>query len=488
MLRTTACITLLALIIIGLVSVNFGTVEAFNVQGAIVNNTTWTKASSPISLIGDVIVNSGVALTVEAGTTVNLNGYSLNVQGSLSAQGNPDDRIIFNDAAKGVTIGRESKISNCIVHGRLIMTDGSPEISDNIIEAIPPDDATNLAGNITKGYKPADNILVDERNTGIFLKGSLDNALIANNVISGGADAIKVQSDGYVTIRGNTIRENIVNGIEITSSANLIINSNYFTHNIGRAIVDQGEAYIVIENNTFEYAPSDMRNGIYNSITGIELHGNTHKPSIVGNYISGCIVGIGNGAGLIERNLLTKNSDALHLAFGMSCTVQNNTILNNSRAIAAPSSASTIIYNNIVNSFETGSIWMTNPSDVNVTYNYWGTTDIRLISRGIMTNNFGDVTFEPFLNVLNSQAPPDNMTLSIPSPTTLPTVVSTSGQTITNKPTAIGTQNPTATPNQLGTVPTMIWEWNTAEVVIILLLSVIAVLLVFVIFYLRKKS
>ncbi len=480
----------MALIITGLVfAIDFGTASASAVAGTIYYDTTWTKANSPYSLTNDVIVNSGVTLTIEAGTIVNLNGFNLNVEGTLLAEGNSNAKITFNDATNGLTIGGASTISRSKIYGRIVIVGGSPIISDNVIEAIPPEDADNIAGNITHGYIPAGNIVIDERNVGIFLKGTVADVFIANNFISGGADGIKVQADGSVTIQGNTLQENIVYGIEITSAAHVRITSNYFSHNIGSAIVDQGEAYLVIQNNTLEYGPADMRHSIYNSLTGIELHGNTHDPNIVGNYISGCVVGIGNGAGTIERNLFNKNSDALHLAFGVSCLVQNNTIISNSRGIAAPSSASTIIYNNIVNSFETGSLWLTNPSDVDAIYNYWGTTDTQTISQGIITNGFGDVTFKPFLTELNPQAMPDNMTISVPTSTTSPTTVPTSKPTtVTSKPTATATQFPTTTPDQPDTITSVLLGWNTVDIMIIALLSIIAVLLVFVVFYLRKRS
>ena len=67
------------------------------VSGVIKSNSTWYKANSPYNLTENVLVNNGVILTIEAGTTVNLNGYCLEVNGTLVAKGNYIDQINFND-------------------------------------------------------------------------------------------------------------------------------------------------------------------------------------------------------------------------------------------------------------------------------------------------------------------------------------------------------------------------------------------------------
>ena len=59
-------------IISGLVA--FSTVYATDVSGVISSNTTWAKANSPYNVTGNILVNSGVTLTIEAGVTVNVNG------------------------------------------------------------------------------------------------------------------------------------------------------------------------------------------------------------------------------------------------------------------------------------------------------------------------------------------------------------------------------------------------------------------------------
>lgn len=58
-----------------------------DVIGIITSNTTWTKANSPYNLTGSILVSNGVELTILAGVTVNLNGYVIMVNDTLTAGG-----------------------------------------------------------------------------------------------------------------------------------------------------------------------------------------------------------------------------------------------------------------------------------------------------------------------------------------------------------------------------------------------------------------
>lgn len=87
------------------------TVQAYtDVNGVINSDKTWTKANSPYSLTGPVAVNSGVTLTIEAGTAVNLNDYYIQVNGTLIAKGTSTNLINFNGG--GITFTSASKSWN----------------------------------------------------------------------------------------------------------------------------------------------------------------------------------------------------------------------------------------------------------------------------------------------------------------------------------------------------------------------------------------
>ncbi len=91
---------LIAILVCGLLlqgTVFFVTAQAgTEVSGNLKANTTWTKANSPYTLIGPLAVDKAVTLVVEAGVTVNLNQFYIQVNGTLIARGNDNDKIYFN--------------------------------------------------------------------------------------------------------------------------------------------------------------------------------------------------------------------------------------------------------------------------------------------------------------------------------------------------------------------------------------------------------
>jgi hypothetical protein len=88
--KTLSSAFLTAIIISGLILVStahFGAVHASTeVTGIISSDTTWTKANSPYNLTGNVLIDAGVTVTVEADAVVNLNGYYIRVNGTLIIQ------------------------------------------------------------------------------------------------------------------------------------------------------------------------------------------------------------------------------------------------------------------------------------------------------------------------------------------------------------------------------------------------------------------
>jgi len=73
-----------------------------DVSGIIASDATWTQVNSPYSLTGPVGVSEGATLTIEAGVTVNLNSYYIQVNGTLYARGSSTDPIYINGGINGV--------------------------------------------------------------------------------------------------------------------------------------------------------------------------------------------------------------------------------------------------------------------------------------------------------------------------------------------------------------------------------------------------
>lgn len=70
-----------------------------NAQASIINSTvitsdtTWTRAASPYNLTGPIAVSKGVTLRIEAGTTIILNKYYIQVNGTFIAVGSKSSPI-----------------------------------------------------------------------------------------------------------------------------------------------------------------------------------------------------------------------------------------------------------------------------------------------------------------------------------------------------------------------------------------------------------
>jgi hypothetical protein len=99
MKKTLSRVSLIIIMVFGLTL--SGTIQvSAEAPGVIViigSDTTWTKADSPHTLTGPLLVSQGVTLTIEAGATVDLNGYEMRVNGTLRAIGTGANRIAFEN-------------------------------------------------------------------------------------------------------------------------------------------------------------------------------------------------------------------------------------------------------------------------------------------------------------------------------------------------------------------------------------------------------
>ncbi len=371
-------VALLVSTMVGVTYVHFSKAQSgTNVSGIISSDTMWTQASSPYLLVGNVLVNNSVMLTIQPGVTVNFNGYYLRVNGTLNATGTSSDNIVFN-------------IPNGAGSG-----DGAIEFEGSSLSWNDATKSGSIIENafITSTWELYPTILIDS------VSPKLDNNTIyCTNQVSNN-DAINVEGIAAPIISNNTVEG------QITASGGTICNNTVFAARY----------------------------------TGIYLLGNA---TVYGNLVFGSYMGIYATANseyttqsLIQENLVFDNTRGIELdLYGnynpFTIITQNNTISNNTDGVFIGSYSGSVSYlisgNNIYNNSNynfllAGSV----NSNIDATYNWWGTNDSQAISQKIYdfkdNLNLGTVNYVPFLNSSNPLAPVYIPSVPSPSPGPSPT-------------------------------------------------------------------
>ena len=338
---------------------HFGTAQSdTNVSGIITSDTTWTQANSPYTFTGPVAVNAGVTLTIQAGVTVNIGGYYLQVNGTLYARGSDSNRIYFNSNTNAVNN------AVCVISFTSSSINWNEQIATGSI--IENSVLTSIPINIENSSPKINDNIITFNSSNVYPKPTIN--------VNGGSPVI---SNNIVTVKGSGFQ---CDGISVASGS-----------------------------------PTISNNSIYgvNCFTGSGIiAGNT---SISGNTLSGWVCGIfAKNNAVIERNLIYNNipvSYAMQVGSGIevqgNSVINNNTIINNPHGITVDSDLAKILNNNIYGN-QYG-IYLTVASSVNASYNWWGTTDTEAINQIIYDskNNFnlGSVEFSPFLASPNTQTP-----------------------------------------------------------------------------------
>lgn len=328
---------------------------ATEVIGVISSDTKWTKAKSPYNLTGPLLVKKGVTLTIEAGATVNINEYYIQVNGTLRAIGRSDDLVRIS--------GNE-----------LRFTEDSPSW----------DEQTGSGSIIENAFLDLKLLKINFSPPIIYYNYSSPEPKISNNYIIGKIDA------GRAIVTNNIIRGSISN------AHNKIINN---TMSGGCS----GSAYFI--NNTMGNGISGGGTILNNTIGGPI---NVMSARISGNIIKG---GIKIFSGTIEWNLIVASGTYGIEITGGRCLIQNNTIIDPMIGFYSEEGTGEIHYNNIIGCMQelVKLKYPSQTSDINATYNWWGTTDEQKISKRIHDSkydfNLGTVTFKPFLTAPNPQAP-----------------------------------------------------------------------------------
>lgn len=205
------------------------------------SDATWTKADSPYSITGQLLVDEGATLTIEAGVSVDFNGHYIRVNGILRAIGSNTEKIHFNNLLRieFTEISEswdEQTGSGCVIEN--VVSDAeissmvSLKVNNSVTKAIYADDFSvisnnEIAGNVNAGDSStlSDNTIANSVRVG-------SSSEIIDNTINGSIDTQNTEISNNkikfsVTADDSTISDNeIGNGI---TGSSLVITDNVVT-------------------------------------------------------------------------------------------------------------------------------------------------------------------------------------------------------------------------------------------------------------------
>jgi hypothetical protein len=383
MKRAAWALTLmLALLLSALASTAyFGNAQAASsVSGIISTNTTWTKAKSPYSLTGNVLVDNRVTLTIEPGTTVDLNGYYIMVNGTLRARGTSIEKLTFNGAGSisftpaSTSWNEQTAQGSIIEYANLESTSigiglVSPKISSNQIFQISVGGSALISHNtilngITLTSEAESPVISYNTISGEFqVVYRAGSALISNNIINNG---IAVADSGSTTISHNAISgdvritgspavisHNTINGGvtilgAMTVGSSATISDNTITGaEIGISLSGGlvSDAAAIILNN--KIAARDTGINLSPSMTS-SFYGGRSNATIIGNTISGC-----ETAGIMIGD---DHTQAGYTPRGNIARIERNTISNNYFGVKSSHEAQVSIEGNLISNNHYG-VW-----------------------------------------------------------------------------------------------------------------------------------
>jgi hypothetical protein len=397
--KLTCTILLITILISGIAFVSnapFGKAQTSTpVNGIITKDTTWTQANSPYNLTGNVLINSGTTVTVEAGATLNLNGYYIRVNGSLIVQ-----QGVSINMQNAATIQVNGVLSAKGTSVNPILVNGSPEIFH---------------------IQPVYSSIIFSVNS-----AGWDSQAVSGSIIE------------YTVLKTTTVTVSSSIKVDKCTFTNSGLNIMGGSPSITNTVLGEGITFTggtpLISNNTIN--SSVTCNGVEPKI------GNGNSAIIQNNVISGippgysAIVITGHSLGcniIIEGNLIMTSlypqSYGIDIDFGdnvnASLNIVDNTIINNAVGIYIRSNVTQLSGNNIYNN--TLNVKLGQSNSVDCTNNWWGTTNQQTINQTIYDFkddfNLGIVNFIPFLTAPNTQAIPVGQAQMLSSNmSTLPTV------------------------------------------------------------------
>ena len=365
-------------------------------------DTAWTKENSPYIITGNVLVPSGVTLTIEPGVAVKFeSGTGMQIDGELVARGTEAEpivftsnppfagpgswcNILFTDSSIGATFDQtESYVSGSIMQYCTVEYAGASKVYQDheaikILSSSPLIDHCTITGNAGGGI--------------YMLRGS---ARVANNVISNnsavswGGGICCFYNDGAVSISGNTISNNSAGsggGIYCDCyDGNLSISGNNISHNSGEH--DGSGLFCSCQGGVVSISGNTVSNNSGGGISCLCYYGTV---TVSGNTVNDNSADFGGGVYcFVEHGTLSVNNNDIHGNSGNGVYINSgNPVINHNNLVG---NTTYEIYENDFSSHP----------PVDATDNWWGTTNGAEILKKIGYQpdgaKLGIVNYSPYL-------------------------------------------------------------------------------------------
>jgi parallel beta-helix repeat protein len=229
-------------------------------------NTTWTKAGSPYTVLGSIVIPVGITLTIDPGVELRFaGGYYLYVSGKLAAQGTPGDEILLtsNKASPakgdwgGVYFYDESDDTSILSYTTvryagsysLYCAKASPSFDHVTVR-----DGNDIGLYCTSESAPSVSQCTFQNNfsSGIYLDGG-SHPSISDTTLTGNRYGIYM-TDASPSIQGCTVQANTSYGIWVLRNSEPLIRNSKIINNGSYGF------YVNGENNLFTN-PRPLING-----------------------------------------------------------------------------------------------------------------------------------------------------------------------------------------------------------------------------------
>lgn len=425
-----------------------------NVSGLINSNTTWTTTGSPYIVTGNVLVNTGITLTIEPGVSVKFNsGKALQIRGVLRAIGTTADKILFTSnlatpaPADWVNIlfyeqsqGYDTVSgTGCIMKHCIVEYAG---VQDSIISygAIRSFINTPYIGNCIIRNNKANGIQCNQVTQSLKIDSCVVESNYGYGIVAG---SLQDSAHTSITIENCTVNNNAGSGISIWYGKKIIVKNNDVIENGGGISIDANDTVFLynnlIENNygscsiTGKFVGAS-RNIIHNNHSGFTLGSTfgyfTNNISVCNHFspsiyygalrfygvfdstfdISKNIIAYNSGGGIVlstgevnfTKNTIFSNSVGFYSFTNYHARCHNNTICNQK---ALPSyNPSTLYIDNAYSPYFQNNNIFNNPGYGFVNYllqsepdfilqnNWWGTSNDSIIQTDYIYDWFDNST------------------------------------------------------------------------------------------------